>query len=851
MLVPCAAMAQESDPVTQGAVESTTEGKENSSGGSLVAQADQTPQSASSAAPTAQNATAPSTAGQLQEVVVTAERRAENVQTTAIAMNAISGADLQQDHINSLLDLPNVAPIGVANAGWHQQINIRGIGSETTYPGINTGIAVIRDGLFEAETTAQSEPLYDIADTEVLRGPQGTFVGYASTGGAVEINSANPNFTGFGGYFTAGIGNYNDRLIEGAVNMPVTDTLALRVAFNMETRNSFFTDLGSSVTGGSAGPIEDVGNLDNKNIRLSLLWKPSDSFQALLKSSYDNEKSAGLPTQVDPYPYNSPCAKATGPCTPGGLVYAPFYSEYSGQPFVLNPNFLAQQNQMQKSATGLELRFTLPDLIVLRSMTGFEQIGEQLNQDSDAVNSEITNGVEPPGLSTALAGFPSGGQINPCNAAFVAAKGSGDCGQWRFIHNAGDDYYSQEFDVVSPSPGRLTWMAGATVFYRNSPSDSISYNGENPYTPTNPNDTIQLGTYVQRLGGEFGQISWQFSDTLQLQVGLRHNWDSNYTTGNRETYNPTKANPYSYSGKWGNGAACTSLTENGCISRTYKDSVPTGKVGLNWTPMPGQFFYAFVARGYQVGGINNDYTTFNPEHVNDYELGWKGNFAQNRIQTQLGGYWMSFQNYQSLILSPVSGVQDVINLPTATIQGIEASIQGHLAHWDFDAAIYYNKTANGTFTTVAAYKLPSVLPQNTPGCPAGTPTPANYNCFNYAPYEVTLGGQENSFSPPLTANADLGYRIPLGNGTLEPRVSYSHTDKQYASIFQTDNYYLMGVRNLYGADLDYRAGPWLVDVYGTNLTNKTYIAGYAPSGNLNEVYYGNPRQYGLRLTYQY
>jgi iron complex outermembrane receptor protein len=390
------------------------------------------------------------------------------------------------------------------------------------------------------------------------------------------------------------------------------------------------------------------------------------------------------------------------------------------------------------------------------------------------------------------------------------------------------------------------------VFYRNTPVNSITYSGSNPYSPANPEYTTSQTHSIERLGGEFGQLNWQFTNTLQLQVGARENWDSNYGTGDSETYNPL-TNAYSISGS-ANGTSCRpqGFTQYGCISRTYTDSVPTGKVDLNWSPVQGQFLYVFAARGYQAGGINSDNTTFEPEHVNDYELGWKGTLADNHIQMQVGGYWMVFQNYQYSLTNPVSGISDVINLPTATIKGIEASMQAHLAQWDFDAGIYYNKTALGAFTAVQAYKVPTTVPTNTPGCPAGEATPANYSCFNYAPYEVTLSGSENAFSPPLTANADVGYRFMLGGGVLEPRVTYSHTDKQYGSIFQEDSYYEMAARNLWGADIVYTAGPWMADLYGTNLANKKYISGYyGAGGNLNDVFYGAPRQYGARLSYTF
>ena len=286
--------------------------------------------------------------------------------------------------------------------------------------------------------------------------------------------------------------------------------------------------------------------------------------------------------------------------------------------------------------------------------------------------------------------------------------------------------------------------------------------------------------------------------------------------------------------------------------------MPTGKIDLNWTPIPGQFFYVFWARGYKSGGINaGDGTTFHPEQVDDYELGWKGSLAQNHIQTQVGAYWMSYKNYQYSLLAPsTDGVTtsstDVVGLPTATIKGIEASMQAHLAHFDFDLGVYYNKSALGSLRAIATYELPATLSTSTPGCANTTVAGGKITCFNYGPYYVNVSGEANAFSPPLTVSTDLGYQIPLGNGTLEPRVTYSHTDKQYGSIFQTNSYWLMGARNLWGADLQYTSGPWLVDAYGTNLTDETYISGYyGAGGNLNDVFYGPPRQYGLRLNYTF
>jgi iron complex outermembrane recepter protein len=108
-----------------------------------------------------------------------------------------------------------------------------------------------------------------------------------------------------------------------------------------------------------------------------------------------------------------------------------------------------------------------------------------------------------------------------------------------------------------------------------------------------------------------------------------------------------------------------------------------------------------------------------------------------------------------------------------------------------------------------------------------------------------LTGEVNPYSPKLSGTVDVTYGISLGSDLLTPRVSFSHTDKQYGSLFQFDSTQLMGARNLLDLSLTYSAGPWLVQTYGNNVTNQIYLTGIGGGGS--EVYFGAPRTYGLRV----
>ena len=278
---------------------------------------------------------------QLQEVVVTAERRGEDVQTTPLVITAIQGNQLSEQHLVTIQDLTSVVPSLDSNSSGNAQlVTIRGIGDTAVNGGIVPGVAIIRDGMLFGETMGLTSDNYDIQDVEVLKGPQGTYVGASSTGGAVEINSASPNFQGLHGYAQAQVGAYNEFMTQAAVNLPVSDTFAARIALNDETRNSFYRDNGALLSPGTTDQADDPGNHNSRDARLGVFWKPTDSFQLLSKVEYDQEYDDGILAQESQTSYqslfNNGGSNAESLCTvsgqqlscpqPGLTTYSQFYS---------------------------------------------------------------------------------------------------------------------------------------------------------------------------------------------------------------------------------------------------------------------------------------------------------------------------------------------------------------------------------------------------------------------------------------------------------------------------------------------------------------------------------------------
>jgi iron complex outermembrane recepter protein len=313
-------------------------------------------QSVSSTTPQASSNDTSSGVVTLQEVVVTAERRHEDAQHTAISATVLSGSDLTDMGVMSVDSLQFATPgATVNNFGQGIDFNIRGVGKGEHNSQTTTGVVTYRDGLATFPGYFQEEPYYDVANLEILRGPQGTFGGQNATGGAVFVTTNDPVIGGgYDGYVQGQGGNYADFGFQGAINLPISDTLAARFAFNTEQRNSFY-----NVTGPDGGPYTgNPGNLRSYSGRLGLLWKPDDALTVLWKTDFNYLNMGAYPAS----PYNQP-----------------------GDLFDIGVNS-PQQALDRFGRTMLKVDYVLPDGITLRSVSGYQKGNSAYQADLDGTN---------------------------------------------------------------------------------------------------------------------------------------------------------------------------------------------------------------------------------------------------------------------------------------------------------------------------------------------------------------------------------------------------------------------------------------------------------------------------------
>jgi iron complex outermembrane receptor protein len=282
---------------------------------------------------------------------------------------------------------------------------------------------------------------------------------------------------------------------------------------------------------------------------------------------------------------------------------------------------------------------------------------------------------------------------------------------------------------------------------------------------------------------------------------------------------------------------------------TQASSHLTYKAAIDWTNDGGDFLYAFVATGYTGGGLNTfdngagGPAPFNPVSDTDYELGWKRtSWFDGHLWTQLNGFYTSYDHFQVTLARPnAPNATYEINLPNTTkIYGLEGETQANFGQFSFTASVGLLKSDLGDFWSVdprygivAGYFHPGVTCD-----PLKGPSSAD-------PYCINVKGNPMTYAPSVTWNLSAQYIFNIANGdTLTPRLNFAHVSGQWASIFHDPSVgdYL-GVRNLLGAQLEWKTGTWFVTLYGENLTDEQYVA----SNNSGGLYAGSPRQFGIRL----
>lgn len=722
----------------------------------------------------------------VETVTVTAERRTTDLQTTPIPVTALGEIELEEKSVERLEDLQFATPsMTVANAALTQNVTIRGIGLKSGSPRASPGVAVYRDGVLVPQILNQTA-FFDIGAVETLRGPQGTFAGSYSTGGAVYVNSQDPGFERVSGYLSTGARSYNGYGLDGALNVPLSDSFAMRIALNGQTRDSYY----EFINGGGGSP--PPGGLRELGGRIGLLWQPDPALRALVKVEGVRREAGGRDYRPRPggtYASLAPADRRT-------------------------LDFDTDQFTFERTRRAvLRLDWELANGVTLRSVTG--------GNDNYADNVDDLDGS---------AGVVPGATGNE---------------QHQIVS---ERTWSQELDLISPDDWRFSWVLGAYV-YRTRIDVGIDASTA-PAAGRVPTARIDIDTrkgnhgffghgryhFTPALQGELG-VRWSSAFTSDDGVINVFN-----------VFGPGVSLVLADDGRHDDTGIVTGKV--GLNWTVNDDNYLFGFVAKGFSPGTANASGAILSPAFVANpGANPALNQVEPETVINYETGWRSTLLNGGLRTQLGLFYSDYADFQITNRNLRTGQGGaLVNADAATLYGFE--VQAQLAAGDFQADVSLTAMKSRIDNAVLVDETPGLVPTGPapmPQCvpatgPGGTAGPGG--CWNYATFNVS--GNEMSFAPKWTLTAGLQRGFHLGQGVLIPRVNYSYVGEQWTSIQESTAPIndLLGARSLLNASLSYDWGNWRVRGFVDNLTDELYVSGTF----IQNEFYGAPRTFGVELS---
>ena len=570
-----------------------------------------------------------------ETIVVTAQKRETDLQETPASVSAMSGATLQARQIVDIEGLAQQLPsVNFGQTTGNARIAIRGVGFDNTTVGNEGRVAYHLDGVFISRPAAALTGFYDIERVEVLRGPQGTLYGRNATGGAINVIPRGPG-TRLNGYAEASYGNYDAFRIEGAIGGPLAEGVGARIAFQLNERNGF----GTNLTNG-----RDVDDLSTQAVRAQLHFEPTENLEIRLAADwfhqddhaysfhYLGQGSRPDPTSMPPLPGQQLTGIRAGGTVPSNLRDS---TSDSGP-----------DNRRTFWGLSANLRWDLGP-VEIASVTGYRDNDFQITSDLDVTSAPLTV-----------------------------------YDQFERSH-----HFSQELRL-SGEFGRGDWMLGGYYF-----TESL-FGGTrialdpvvlSPAPVLPPLTGFRQGYYgVGQLDTDawavFANLRFELTRQLAIRLGAR------YSSEERRVDEELKLD---FATPWPPFVPHFPPTPPGARRQAADDwSSFTPSATLEYRASDNLFFYATWSRGFKSGGFNLGVlqAPYAPERLDDYEAGVRAQWLGGRLTTNLSVFYYDYSNLQ---VTKIVGTAVVIeNAASARLTGLEAEIVFRpVRGLQFDAAL--------------------------------------------------------------------------------------------------------------------------------------------------------------------
>ncbi|WP_337187206.1 TonB-dependent receptor [Phenylobacterium sp.] len=789
---------------------------------------------------------------EIEEIVVTAQKREQSLQDVPIVVTTVSGELLKDAGVRDIRDLTVLTPGLTVTSTSNESVvtaRVRGVGTVGDNPGLESSVGVVIDGVYRPRNGVSFGDLGQVSRIEVLKGPQGTLFGKNTSAGVINVITAGPT-RDFQAEGEATYGNYDQWGLTGSVSGPLSEDAAGHLFVGTRQRDGYQ----KIVTGPGPRTERRDNDQDFWTVRGQLLLTPIDQVDIRIIADFTKRnESCCVGTQLFVGQAANSRASFVNAVRPGSLDTTAATFDRRG--YANRPT----DQDVEDKGVSAEINWDLGSGLKLTSITAIRNWRTETGQDSDFTAADLVyrpaggdNFVEFGQLSQEirLAGDAYDGRFNWLVGAFYANEDL----KSRSVLNYGADYYAYFAGRVLSGVPALIGLTPGTIFQAGNGSDDR-------YTQSS--DTIAL----------FTNNSFAITDQLELTVGLRFTRDekklfSRYTTTG-SSCDQAEAAFGSLAGLVGQATA-TTIVGGLCLNaqnndfdelgtyrqkRVEEEFSGTAKLAYRWNR--DLMTYASYSRGYKAGGFNLDReqrivvtaagpnftadpdTSFRGEFVDSYELGAKTSWFDRTLMLNVAAFYQKFTDFQ---LNTFVGTAFVVEtLPEVVSKGVDV---------DF---IYLPPIDGLTLQGGVTYAETEIQPFTA----ADLLNPTRFNSLRRLP------GAQLSFAPLWSASLAGSYERELGNGLkFKANLSGKYTSRYntgsdlHPSKIQ-DEMVLVNGRVGIGSDDD----RWTVELWSNNLFDKDYVqVGFNGPFQVDEnndsisvydAFLGAPRTYGVTLRMKY
>jgi iron complex outermembrane receptor protein len=614
----------------------------------------------------------------IETVLVSARKQSEDSQKVPMPITVLTGQDLSNSNVTQIQQLPLEVPgLTVTGSNARQIVfGLRGLGNNPTSDGLSSSVGVYIDGVYLDRPGMSAFDLADIAQIEVLRGPQGTLFGKNTTAGAVTIATLPPEFE-YGAVGTIRAGDFGFRQVQFAVTGPLSDKLAFRLSGYDTDRDGYLYNVYDG---------RHLLSLHRKGVRGQLLYSPGSEFSWRIIGEYERQQDSSGASLL----YSEGPAQSTNPTF---VSYATWAKNLGITP-ILDPTLLEVSENSRQQIT--ERQYALTSLatwqvgsLTVDSVTGWRDWRYEPHIDGDYTSADVIR---------------DNGTVNVDRQLSEELRLSGTMSTIKYM--LGGYYFSRSISGDSFTQFGSQYSQGLGAI------GNASLNNGQSHTYVN----ISNGSYAAFLQGV-----WHFAPLWNLTGGLRETFET-------ETGKITRS---TFSGASG-PAPPTFAPYNGNIST--HEWTPSALLSVDYAVGDGMMIYGSSSYGAKAGGFNPavppisggaflpiDILKVQPEQTVDLELGLKSALMNQHVVLNLNGYWEAVTDYQTsaLVLLPNSERKlNITNVGAVRSQGIEADLTAKvMSGVQFTSSLSYNDAHYLTFTNGSPVQGATALTQDLSGRP--------------------------------------------------------------------------------------------------------------------------------------